>query len=259
MIDGTVISSPLLAALPGIQHGFFTRQGRTSSGIYGALNCGLGSNDVRASVIENRNRVARYLGADDGQVVTVYQIHSATALTIDRPFVAGQVPKADALVTRTPGVVVAALAADCAPVLFADRKARVAAAAHAGWRGAVGGVIESTVAAMEALGARRADIIAAVGPCIHQSSYEVGPELEAQFVAASPENARFFIKPPGKAKAHFDLPAFVAHQLERSGISEFTPSPQCTYADPDLFYSYRRATHRGEPDYGRQISAIVVA
>jgi polyphenol oxidase len=259
MIDGTVISSPLLAALPGIRHGFFTRQGGISAGIYGALNCGLGSHDDRARVIENRNRVARHLGATDGQVVTVYQIHSATALAIDRPFETGQVPKADALVTRTPGLVVAALAADCTPVLFADQKAGVVGAAHAGWRGAVAGIVESTITAMEGLGARRATIIAAIGPCIHQTNYEVGPELEAQLIAASPDNAKFFAVPAGKSKAHFDLPAFVAWQLKRAGIAEFTGSPHCTYADPTLFYSYRRTTHLAEPDYGRQISAIVVA
>ncbi len=259
MIDGTVISSPLLGSLAGIRHGFFTRQGGTSSGIYGALNCGLGSNDDRARVVENRNRIACHLGAAAGQVVTVHQIHSAIALTIDRPFEAGFVPKADALVTNTPGVVLGALAADCTPVLFADSRAGVVGAAHAGWRGAVAGILESTITAMEDLGARRGDIVAAVGPCIHQPNYEVGPELEAQFIAASAENSRFFSVPRGKTRAHFDLPAFVARQLQRAGIADFTASPHCTYAHPELFYSYRRATHLAEPDYGRQISAIVVA
>jgi YfiH family protein len=259
MIDGTVISSPLLARLSGIRHGFFTRQGGTSADIYGTLNCGLGSKDERGRVVENRDRVARHLGAEPGSVVTVYQVHSATALVIDRPFEPGQVPKADALVTSTPGVVLGALAADCTPVLFVDPKTGVIGAAHAGWRGAVAGIIESTVAAMEQLGAHRADIVAAVGPCIHQPNYEVGPELEAQFVTASADNARFFAIPPGKTKAHFDLPGFIAQQLVRTGVGEFTPSPLCTYAHPDLLYSYRRTTHRAELDYGRQISAIVVA
>lgn len=259
MIDGMVISAPLLASLPGIRHGFFTRQGGASEGLYASLNCGLGSNDIRDRVIDNRDRVARHLGAAPGSVATVYQVHSATALSIDRPFEVGKVPKADALVTATPGVVVAALAADCTPVLFADPKAGVVAAAHAGWRGAVAGIIEATVAEMEQLGAVRRDIVAAIGPCIHQENYEVGPELEAQFVAADPANVRFFALPAGKAKAHFDLPGFVAYRLAAAGIASFSASPHCTYARPDLFYSYRRTTHRSETDYGRQISAIVVA
>ena len=167
--------------------------------------------------------------------------------------------KADALVTRTPGVVVGALAADCTPVLFADPVARVVAAAHAGWRGAVAGIVEATLAAMEELGARAADIVAAIGPCIHQPNYEVGPELEAQFIAADPANARFFTMPPGKSRAHFDLPGFVAAPIwQRPASPRIERSPHCTYANPELFFSYRRTTHRAEPDYGRQISAIVV-
>ena len=258
MIDGTIISSPLLASLPGIHHGFFTRQGGVSTGIYGALNCGLGSNDDRARVTANRDRVARHLGAAPGHLVTVYQCHGALALTVDRPFTDGAVPKADAIVTRTPGLVVAALAADCTPVLFADAKAKVVAAAHAGWRGAAGGILESTIATMEGLGASRRDIHAAIGPCIHQENYEVGPEFEAQFLAAAPDYARFFRVPPHKSRAHFELPGFVAHQLAAANIAAVTRSPHCTYANPELFFSYRRTTHRGEPDYGRQISAIVV-
>jgi polyphenol oxidase len=259
MIDGTVITAPLLTSLPGIHHGFFTRQGGTSSGIYGSLNCGLGSNDARERVLENRDRVARHLGAGPGSVSTVYQIHSATALIIDRPFAAGAVPKADALVTRTPGVVVAALAADCAPVLFADPTAGVVAAAHAGWRGAMEGIVESTVRAMEQLGATRAGIVAAIGPCIHAASYEVGPEFEARFRAADGGYARFFSVPAAGAKPHFDLPGFVADRLVASGITAYERSARCTYAHPELFYSYRRTTHQADPDYGRQISAIVVA
>ena len=259
MIDGKVISSPRLAALPGIRHGFFTRQGGTSDGVYRSLNCGLGSDDERTRVVDNRNRVARYLGAADGSVVTVYQVHGDVALSIDRPFAPGAVPRADALVTRTPGLVVAALAADCTPVLFADPKARVVGAAHAGWRGAVGGILESTVEAMERLGADRADMVAAIGPCIHQMNYEVGPELEAQFIAAAADNARFFRIPAGMSRAHFDLPGFVADRLQAAGITEVETSSHCTYADSALFYSYRRSTHGAEPDYGRQISAIVVA
>jgi polyphenol oxidase len=258
VLDGNVITAAAFSALPGIRHGFFTRQGGVSTGIYSSLNCGLGSNDDRALVSNNRNRVAQHLGAIAGQLVTVYQTHSTIALTIDRPFESGSIPKADALVTRTPGLAVAALAADCAPVLFADPNAKVVAAAHAGWRGAVGGILESTITAMEQLGAKRSDIHAAVGPCIHQEHYEVGPEFEAQFVVAAPGNAAFFRVPPAKTRAHFDLPGFVADRLARVAIASVTPSPHCTYADPARFFSFRRTTHRGEPDYGRQISAIVV-
>jgi polyphenol oxidase len=257
-IDGRVITSANLAKLPGIRHGFFTRQGGTSDGIYASLNCGLGSNDDRARVTTNRDWVAQHLGATSGQLVTVYQCHSAIALTVDRPFPDGMVPRADAIVTNTPGLAVGALAADCAPVLFADPEAKIVAAAHAGWRGAVGGIIESTIAAMEKLGARRQDICAAIGPCIHQENYEVGAEFEAQFLAAAPGNAQFFGVRPGQVKTHFDLPGFVAHRLATANIASISPSTLCTYAAPDLFFSYRRTTHRREPDYGRQISAIVV-
>jgi polyphenol oxidase len=252
-----VVTSSLLGALPGIRHGFFTRQGGTSDGIYASLNCGLGSNDDRTRVIDNRNLVAAHLGVAAGSVVTVHQVHGTTALAVERNF-AGAPPNADALVTRTPGLVIGAMAADCTPVLFADPEAGVVGAAHAGWRGAVGGILDATIRAMEELGACRADIQAAIGPCIHQANYEVGPEFEAQFLAAAPGNARFFMVPPARAKAHFDLPGFVAHQLATAGIAGYTPSAHCTYADADQFYSFRRTTHRSEPDYGRQISAIVV-
>ena len=258
MIDGPVLTSSALSGLPGIRHGFFTRVGGASTGLYSSLNCGLGSNDEPPRVIENRDRVARHLGAASGNVNTVYQVHSAVALAIDRSF-EGQIPKADALVTRTPGVVVAALAADCAPILFADPEAKVVAAAHAGWRGALGGIVEATVVGMERLGASRMNIKAAIGPCIHQENYEVGAGFEAQFLAGSGDNARFFATLPGKRNVHFDLPGFVAGRLRQAGIVSFTSSPCCTYADPAMFYSYRRTTHHKEPDYGRQISAIVVA
>ena len=257
-ISGVVLTSPLLANLSGIRHGFFTRQGGVSNGIYAALNCGLGSGDDRELVTVNRDRVAGHLGADVGQVVTVHQCHGTHAMIVDRPFGAGPLPKADAVVTRTPGIVVAALAADCTPVLFADAKAKVVAAAHAGWRGAVTGILESTIIAMEGLGANRQDIHASIGPCIHQPNYEVGPEFQAQFLAATPDNARFFTVPPHKTRAHFDLPGFVAYQLSAARIGNITHSSHCTYAHPELFFSYRRATHLSEPDYGRQISAIVV-
>lgn len=257
-LDGKVMTATNLGALAGIRHGFFTRQGGVSDGIYGSLNCGLGSKDDTSRVLENRGRVASHLNAAAHNLATVFQTHSATALIIDQPFARGAVPKADALVTRTPGLVVGALAADCTPVLFADANAGIVAAAHAGWRGAVGGILEATIAAMESLGAVRARIRAAIGPCINQSNYEVGAEFEAQFLNAAPGNAKFFTIPSGKTKAHFDLPGFVAYQLAVSGLRQIELQSACTYADPALFFSYRRNTHDGVQDYGRQISAIVV-
>lgn len=248
------LTTPGLAALPGIAHGFFTRDGGVSAGIYASLNCGLGSQDARADVLENRRRVAAVLGARD--VVTLYQTHSAAALVVDG-VPAGELPKADAVVTRTPGVAVGALAADCAPVLFADPEARVVAAAHAGWRGAVGGIVESTIAAMESIGAARGRIRAAIGPCIGLRSYEVGPEFEAELLRLDIANERHFSRISLREKPHFDLKGYVASRLAAAGITAVDVMGVCTYESESLF-SYRRAQHRSEGDYGRQISAIVV-
>jgi YfiH family protein len=256
MTQPAPLTARSLAALPGIAHGFFTRRGGVSSGLYASLNCGLGSEDDREKVLENRRRVASHLGA--AAVVTLYQTHSATALVVDRPPPLDALPKADAVVTATPGLAVGALAADCAPVLFADAEARVVAAAHAGWRGAVGGVLEAAIAAMEGLGAERCRIRAAIGPCIRQRSYEVGPEFEAQVNGLDAANARFFARPWPEARARFDLPGYVAARLSSAGLTAVETTPSCTYEAESLF-SYRRSQHRGEPDYGRQISAIVVA
>ncbi len=200
MINGTVLEAGTLAALPGIRHGFFTREGGVSSGIYESLNVGLGSDDDQTSVHENRRRIADHLGARFDaaplpDVATNYQVHSATARIIDRPDPPGERPKADALVTATPGLAIGALTADCTPVLFADADARVIGAAHAGWRGAVSGILDATVSAMESLGATRKAIRVAIGPTISQAAYEVGPEFEAQFLAQSSENKRFFRVP----------------------------------------------------------------
>jgi hypothetical protein len=243
----------------GIRHGFFTRQGGVSTGIYAALNCGLGSQDERAAVVENRARVAAALAVSGAPVLTLHQVHSATALVVDGPFPAGSVPRADALVTRTQGLVVGALAADCTPVLFADPARRIVAAAHAGWRGALAGVIEATIAAMEGLGAVRCNIHAAVGPCIGPGAYEVGPEFRDTFLIADTGYGRFFSEPSGKARPHFDLPGFVAHRLKKAGVGAVEVATACTYENESEFFSYRRSTHRKEPDYGRQISAIVVS
>ena len=305
-IIGTVFEANNLSELAGIQHGFFSREGGVSGGVYGSLNCGYGSNDDREAVTENRRRVATHLvaradmpsmhlgsqpelpstpsnpaggatgsrpssqclgpstpsnpagGATYDEVVTVYQVHSAEAVIVDGPFAADAVPKADAVVTATRGVAVGALTADCTPILFADPVAGVIAAAHAGWRGAVDGILASTVTAMETLGAHREAIRAAVGPTIHQSAYEVGPEFEAEFLRRSPDNSSFFMREASKDRSHFDLPGFCISQLQDIGVGSTTTIGRCTYENESLFFSYRRKTHLNEVDYGRQISAIVL-
>ena len=259
MIDGTVLTAGNLSSANGIRHGFFTRQGGVSGGVYASLNCGLGSDDARDNVLENRRRVAAHLGSDRGAVLTVHQIHSATALIVDQPFAAQNAPRADALVTRTPGLVVGALAADCTPVLFADPEAGIVAAAHAGWRGAVAGILEATLSAMIEIGAERERIRAAIGPTIHQPNYQVGPEFEDEFLSYSADNKRFFTRAEAGARAHFDLPGFCRARIGAAAIASCQDIGRCTYGDESLFFSYRRKTHRDETDYGRQISAIVVS
>lgn len=253
------ITAPAIAELPGIRHGFFTREGGVSDGIYAGLNCGLGSNDDREKVLENRRRVAASLGNPGWPVVTLYQTHSATAHIVAAAPDPANLPKADAVITATPGIVVGALAADCCPVLFADPAAKVVAAAHAGWRGAVGGILESTVAAMETIGARRGGILAAIGPCIGPESYEVGPEFEAEVCRINTENTRFFHKPTPHGRAYFNLPGYVLDRLGNLGLAHVESATSCTYKNESRFFSYRRTCHRKETDYGRQISAIVVA
>lgn len=245
-------------AIPGIRHGFFGREGGVSQGLYGSLNCGLGSKDRPEDVAENRSRVAAWLGVPADRLLSLYQIHSATPVVIDRPVARADLPRADALVTKQRGIAIAAMAADCTPVLFVDPERHVIGAAHAGWRGALSGILDATVAAMEECGARRSAILAAVGPTINQASYEVGPEFEADFLAADPSNARFFVRPGTDAKPHFDLPGYVAGRLQRLGLAGVERRTLCTYENESLFFSYRRSSHRKEADYGRQISAIVV-
>lgn len=252
------IEAHCLSDLPGIRHGFFTRAGGASQGIYAGLNCGPGSKDDPLHVTENRARVAQHLRAQHADVVTLYQVHSAVAITVSEPIAAADRPRADAVVTRTPGLAVGALTADCAPVLFADPEARVVAAAHAGWRGATGGVLEATLAQMEELGADRRRIRAAVGPAINQVSYEVGPEFEAELVESCADNARYFRRPSASGRPHFDLPAYVEDRLKAARLAHVERQSPCTYANESLFYSYRRSQHRDEVDYGRQIAAIVV-
>lgn len=249
------VEAPALA-LPGVAHAFFTRQGGVSAGLYAALNTGIGSNDDRAAVLENRARAARHLGAEPEHLATPYQVHGADAVLVEKVWGPGLGPKADAVVTDRPGIAVGVGTADCGPVLFADAEARVVAAAHAGWKGALSGILDSTIAAMERLGAERSRIVAVLGPTISADAYEVGAEFVARFEAADPENARFFRASPREGHAHFDLPAYVAARLRHAGVTRPHLVGICTYSDEDRFFSYRRATHRGEPDYGRQLSAI---
>ena len=254
MTELPVIASPLLD-IAGIRHAFFTRQGGVSQGVYASLNVGAGSNDDPSAVAENRRRAAAHLG---GTLVTCYQVHSAVAVTADGPW-PGDPPQADAVVTATPGVICGALAADCAPILMADAEARVVAAAHAGWQGALGGVAEAAIARMETLGARRDRVVAAVGPCIGPLSYEVGLEYVARFADADPGYARFFSEGATPEKRQFDLPGFVLARLRAAGVGACEWVDRDTCAEPDLFFSNRRAFKRGEPDYGRLLSAIMLA
>lgn len=252
--------SPILgdqiAGLPGVAHGFFTRHGGVSQGIYASLNCGIGSRDDQACVQHNRARVVSHLGAQD--IISAYQVHGTTALIVQGAWQAGERPRADALVTNTPGVAVGALTADCAPVLFADAQARVVGAAHAGWRGALGGILEAAVAAMEGLGAKRERVHAVVGPCIGQDAYQVGPEFRDAFLKQNPANATFFTGPDAEGRPHFDLSAYIVHRLSKLRLGSAGAVNVCTFAGERDLFSYRRSRLRGEQDYGRQISAIVL-
>jgi YfiH family protein len=243
--------------LDGVAHGFLGRRGGVSTGAMAGLNVGLGSEDDPVAVAENRRRAADAV-LPGARLATAYQVHSAEAVTILAPYDDAQRPHADALVTDRPGLVLGILTADCAPVLLADREAGVVGAAHAGWKGAIGGVTDAAIAAMEALGARAARIVAAVGPCIARASYEVDAAFLRRFAAEDPANERFFAD--GREGGYqFDLEAYVAHRLADAGVGRVETLGLDTYADEDRFYSYRRATHRREPDYGRQISLIGLA
>ncbi|UNK39067.1 peptidoglycan editing factor PgeF [Shinella sp. H4-D48] len=253
------IQSPLIAERAGksVRHGFFTRAGGVSEGIYRGLNVGLGSNDARENVQENRVRVARWFDVAPDRLATVHQIHSPDVVTVDAGY-DGSRPQADALVTATPGVVLGVLAADCGPILFCDPEARIVGAAHAGWKGALFGVLENTITAMEALGARREAIVASLGPSIARQNYEVGPEFVERFLAVDPAYGRYFTPSDKPGHSMFDLPAFTTQRLNDAGVTAENLDI-CTYPDEDRFFSYRRTTHRQEPDYGRQISAIMIA
>jgi polyphenol oxidase len=250
------ISSTLLTQA-GVNHAFFTRAGGVSEGVYASLNGGVGSNDARDSVVENRRRMATTLGVSADSLLVPFQIHSPDCLIVDAPW--GDRPRCDALATSTPGLALGVTGADCGMILFADSKAGVIGAAHAGWKGALTGVLEATLDAMTKLGARRADIVVALGPTIGPASYEVGPEFRAQFESASAEYTRFF-SPSARAGHHmFDLPGFITMRAERAGVAAFENLALDTYADETRFYSYRRCTHRKEPDYGRLVSAIALS
>ena len=240
-------------ALKEVRHGFFTRRGGASSGVFAGLNCGQGSSDQSEIVEINRGRVADAMAVAADDLVTVHQVHSAQVVQVDAAL--PQRPRADAMVTATPGLALGILTADCQPVLFADHSAGVIGAAHAGWRGALDGVLEATLEAMEALGAQRADTVAVIGPTISQRAYEVGPEFLDAFMADDIDNQRFFANGQGD-RYLFDLPAFGLHRLRSIGVGHAEWTRHCTYCDPDRFYSYRRTTHNGEADYGRLISVI---
>ena len=245
-----IITSDLLAPT---RHGFFSRRGGASSGIFAGLNCGPGSSDQAEVVLINRARVADAMEVDAEALVSLHQYHSAEVLTLSAP--RQDKPKADAMVTATPGIALAVLTADCQPVLFADHEAGVVGAAHAGWRGALDGVLDATLEAMEALGADRENVQAVIGPSISQRAYEVGPEFFDRFVGEDAENQRFFANGQGD-RMLFDLPGFGLHRLRAAGVGHAEWTRHCTYSDPERFFSYRRSTHDKEADYGRLISVI---
>lgn len=253
-----MITSELLRNLPGIRHGFFTRQGGVSEGLYASLNCGYGSQDEKQRVKENRGRALAMIGFSEAALATTYQIHSPDVMEVTAPWSLDRRPKADGMVTRRPGIALGIGTADCAPILLVDPAARVIGAAHAGWRGAVGGVIETVVQRMRELGADTRRIRAAVGPCIAQASYEVGPEFPRPFLDQDAANARFFIAARRDGHFMFDLPGYVVSRLTRLDIEAAGPVAHDTCAEPDLFFSYRRTTLAGEKDYGRGLSAIAL-
>jgi purine-nucleoside/S-methyl-5'-thioadenosine phosphorylase / adenosine deaminase len=254
-----MLQAASLGKLARIRHGFFTRSGGVSQGVYATLNGGVGSSDAPDKVAENRARMAAALGVAPERLLTAYQIHSPDVVVVDRPWTADKRPRADAIVTRTPRLAIGVSTADCGPLLLADAEAGVIGAAHAGWRGALTGVIEAAVAAMEELGAERARVVAALGPTIRQPNYEVGPEFVARFLAADAGNARYFEASPREGHAMFDLAGYIAARVQRAGIGTFEDLALCTFAEPERFFSYRRTTKQSEPDYGRHINAIALA
>jgi hypothetical protein len=251
------LGSPLLSAIPGLRHAFFTREGGVSEGVYASLNGGLGSNDDPAKIAENRRRMAEQMGVTPQHFFGVHQVHSPDAVVATGPWQGSSRPRADAIVTRTEGLAIGITAADCGPILLVDPKARVIGAAHAGWKGALSGIVESAVGAMEKLGAERGGIVAAIGPMIRQHSYEVGGEFIERFVEADADNALFFIPSGREGHAMFDLPGFIRMQLENAGVLMIDDLGIDTYSD-ERFFSYRRSVHNNERDYGRHVHAIAL-
>ena len=254
-----MITQPIIAAelqLDGIVHGFFTREGGHSTGIYASLNCGLGSGDDVALVKQNRALVASSLGARPDHLISGYQEHGTNVAVVTGPM--AERPHADGLVSNTPGVALGILTADCGPILFADQEARVIGACHAGWKGALAGVYDTTVAAMEGLGAKRSRIVAVLGPTISQAAYEVGPDFPTPFLARDEQHSKFFIPSVKHGHYMFDLQVFLLERMASMGLANVVGLGLCTYADEKRFFSYRRTTHRGEADYGRLISAIAL-
>jgi YfiH family protein len=252
-----MLVSPLLSAIPGLRHGFFTREGGVSDGVYAGLNGGLGSDDDPAHVVENRRRMAEQMGVEPEHFLSVHQIHSPDAVVATGPWPSTARPKADAIVTAESGLAIGITTADCGPILFVDPRARVIGAAHAGWKGALTGVLESTIDGMEKLGADRSNVVAAIGPLIRQPSYEVGAEFVERFINADAENALFFLPGERNGHAQFDLAGFIRMRLENAGVLMIDDVGIDTYSD-ERFYSYRRSVHRKEPDYGRHVHAIAL-
>ena len=254
-----MIEAPELKSARSLRHGFFTREGGYSGGHFASLNCGYGSGDDKPTVAKNRAVAGQSLGVPGDRMLTVWQWHSPDVIFAEAPWDPLAPPKGDAIVTTKPGLAIAVLTADCAPILFADEEAGVIGAAHAGWKGAIAGVSDATIAAMEQKGARRAAITAIIGPTISQAAYEVGPDFSAPFIKEDAGNADFFRPSPRAAHHMFDLPGYLARRMTAKGVGRVVNLGLCTYSDEARFYSYRRATHRNEKDYGRQISAIVLA
>jgi YfiH family protein len=253
-----MIQAGLLNEIAGVAHGFFTREGGTSAGLFSSLNCGFGSGDDVDTVARNRALVAGSIGVEPDRLLTLYQEHSPRVIIVSKPWRRESAPLADAMVTNEPGIALGALTADCAPVIFADGRARIIAIAHAGWKGALNGVTDTTIRAMEELGADRASIIAAIGPAISGVVYEVGPEFHSRFLEADPANEAFFRSGAKPQHWLFDLPSYLLARLRRSGIGRAEDLALCTYRDERRFFSYRRATHREESHYGRLISAVAI-
>jgi YfiH family protein len=253
-----MIEAPDLKSARSLRHGFFTRQGGHSSGHFASLNCGFGSGDDKPTVARNRAAVGEQIGVSAGNLLTIWQWHSPDVVVAEAPWDVLAPPKGDAIVTTQPGLAIGVLTADCAPILFADDEAGVIGAAHAGWKGALAGVSDATIAAMEEKGARRERITAIIGPTISQKAYEVGPDFATQFLADDPDNADFFTPSARLRHQMFDLPSYLERRMRRQGVGRVMDMGLCTYSDEARFYSFRRATHRNEKDYGRQISAIVL-